>query len=66
MAEHVPTRDEAFALLKQYNQNEAPIKHALAVEAVMRYSARKRGQEWKWGHGLVHDLITNSLRAAPP
>ena len=58
MAEHVPTRDEAFALLKQYNKNEALIKHALAVEAVMRYSARKRGQDVeKWGAiGLVHDL----------
>src|SRR5512145_68434 len=58
MAEHVPTRDEAFALLKQYNQNEALIKHALAVEAVMRYSARKRAQDVeKWGAiGLVHDL----------
>jgi putative nucleotidyltransferase with HDIG domain len=58
MAEHVPTRDEALALLKQYNKNEALIKHALAVEAVMRYSARKRGQDVeKWGAiGLVHDL----------
>ncbi len=58
MAEHVPTRDEAFALLKQYNTNEALIKHALAVEAVMRYSARQRGQDVeKWGAiGLVHDL----------
>jgi predicted hydrolase (HD superfamily) len=34
------------------------IKHALAVEAVMRYCARKRGEdEEKWGIiGLVHDL----------
>jgi putative nucleotidyltransferase with HDIG domain len=58
MAEHVPTRDEAFALLKQYNQNEALVKHALAVEGVMRYCARKRGQDVeKWGViGLVHDL----------
>ena len=58
MTEHVPTRDEAFALLRQYNKNEALIKHALAVEAVMRYSARKRGQDVeKWGAiGLVHDL----------
>ncbi len=58
MAERVPTRDEAFALLKQYNQNEALIKHALAVEGVMRYCARKRGQDVeKWGViGLVHDL----------
>ena len=58
MTEHVPTRDEALALLKQYNQNEALIRHALAVEAVMRYAARKRGQDVeKWGAiGLVHDL----------
>jgi len=58
MAEHVPTREEALALLKQYNQNEALIKHALAVEGVMRYCARKRGQDVeKWGViGLVHDL----------
>ena len=53
-----PTREEALSLLKQYNQNEGLIKHALAVEAVMRYCARKHGQdEEKWGViGLVHDL----------
>jgi len=55
---HIPTRDEAFSLLKEFNQNESLIKHALAVEGVMRYSARKRNQdEGKWGViGLVHDL----------
>jgi predicted hydrolase (HD superfamily) len=58
MAEHAPTREEAFALLTQYNENEALIKHALAVEGVMRYCARKGGQdEEKWGViGLIHDL----------
>ena len=58
MAESKPTRDEALMLLQEYNQNEALIRHALAVEAVMRYSARKRGQdEEMWGVvGLVHDL----------
>jgi predicted hydrolase (HD superfamily) len=58
MAEVKPTRDEAFSLLKEYNKNEGLIKHALAVEAVMRYCARKRGEdEGKWGIiGLVHDL----------
>jgi putative nucleotidyltransferase with HDIG domain len=58
MAEPKPTRDEALTLLRQYNENEALIKHALAVEAVMRYCARKRGQdEQMWGViGLVHDL----------
>ncbi len=58
MAETKPSREEAFSLLKEYNKNEGLIKHALAVEAVMRYCARKRGEdEEKWGIiGLVHDL----------
>jgi putative nucleotidyltransferase with HDIG domain len=54
----IPTRDEAFRLLREYNQSESLIKHALAVEGVMRYMARKRGEdEEKWGVvGLIHDL----------
>ncbi|MGD9269351.1 MAG: HDIG domain-containing protein, partial [Desulfobacterales bacterium] len=58
MSTNVPTREEALALLKQYNKNESLIKHALAVEGVMRYMARKRGEdEEKWGViGLIHDL----------
>lgn len=53
-----PTRQEAFSLLTEYNKTEGLIKHALAVEAVMRYCAHKCGQdEEKWGIiGLVHDL----------
>jgi len=55
---HTPTREEAYALLTEYNDQDGLIKHALAVEAVMRYGARKRGQdEETWGIvGLVHDL----------
>jgi len=58
MADDRPTRQEAFSLLTEYNKTEGLIKHALAVEAVMRYCACKRGQdEEKWGViGLVHDL----------
>ena len=58
MSQDVPTREAALVLLKQYNQTESLIKHALAVEAVMRYFARKRGEdEEKWGTiGLIHDL----------
>jgi len=54
----VPTRDEAYQLLLEYNSNESLLKHALAVESVMRYMARKRGEdEDKWGViGLVHDI----------
>lgn len=58
MTETAPTREDAFKLLTEYNKNESLIKHALAVEGVMRYMARKRGEdEDKWGViGLVHDL----------
>ena len=54
----IPTREQAFALLKKYNQSESHLKHALAVEGVMRYMARKAGEdEDKWGIiGLIHDL----------
>ena len=58
METHIPTRREAFELLCRYNSNESLIKHALAVEAVMRYMARKLGDdEEKWGViGLAHDM----------
>ena len=58
MGSQTPTREEALALLRQYNKNESLIKHAMAVEGVMRYIARKRGEdEEKWGViGLIHDL----------
>ncbi len=53
-----PTREEAFALLREFNHNENLIKHALAVEGVMRHMALARGEdEEKWGViGLIHDL----------
>jgi putative nucleotidyltransferase with HDIG domain len=58
MAEQVPTREEALTLLHEYNKSDSLRKHALSVEAVMRYIARKRGEdEEKWGIiGLIHDL----------
>jgi putative nucleotidyltransferase with HDIG domain len=54
----VPQRDHAFALLTKYTRNESLIKHALAVEAVMRHFAGKYGEDTeKWGIvGLVHDM----------
>ncbi len=53
-----PTKEDAMALLKEFNQNEGLIKHALAVAGAMKYIARKRGgDEEKWEViGLVHDL----------
>jgi len=58
MSEKVPTRDQALALLRRYNKSESLLKHAFAVEGVMKYMARKSGEdEEKWGIiGLVHDL----------
>ena len=58
MGSNIPTREDAIQLLKEYNQNESLIKHAMAVEGVMRHFARKRGEdEEKWGIvGIVHDL----------
>ena len=58
MAEKVPTREEALALLQEYNKNDSLRKHAYAVEGVMRYISRKRGEdEEKWGIiGMIHDL----------
>ena len=53
-----PSREEAYRLLTEYNKSDSLIKHALAVEGVMRYFAEKRGEDPdKWGIvGLIHDL----------
>ncbi|MFP3879510.1 MAG: HDIG domain-containing metalloprotein [Dehalococcoidia bacterium] len=58
MEKHQPTYDEALSLLKEFNQEESLLKHAYCVEGVMRYMARKSGEdEEKWGIvGLLHDL----------
>jgi putative nucleotidyltransferase with HDIG domain len=58
MSSVIPTREAAFELLKKYNKTESLIRHALSVEAVMRYMACKAGEdEEKWGViGLIHDL----------
>jgi putative nucleotidyltransferase with HDIG domain len=58
MEEKVPTREQALEMLREYNQSDSLLKHAYTVEGVMRYIARKRGEdEEKWGViGLIHDL----------
>lgn len=55
---NLPSREEAMGLLKEFNQSDRALKHALAVEAVMRGMARRRGADVdKWGLvGLIHDL----------
>lgn len=48
----------ALELLLRYTQNEGLRKHALSVEIVMSWQARKHGADpEEWGNiGLVHDL----------
>jgi len=58
MTSVIPTRGSALELFKKYNRTESLLKHAFAVEGVMRYMAMKAGEdEEKWGViGLIHDL----------
>jgi putative nucleotidyltransferase with HDIG domain len=58
METYIPSRADALALFKKYNQSESLYRHALSVEAVMRYMAVKAGEDpEKWGIiGLIHDL----------
>ncbi len=54
------TRDEAWELLTEYNQDAFHLQHAQTVEHTMRYFAEKLGYGAKadfWGIvGLLHDL----------
>ncbi|MEA5096670.1 MAG: hydrolase [Sedimentibacter saalensis] len=54
------TKEEAWALLKEYNKDEFHLKHAETVSFVMEYFAKKLGFENEtefWGIvGLLHDL----------
>jgi putative nucleotidyltransferase with HDIG domain len=58
MSKSKPTREEGLELFRKYNKSESLYRHALSVEAVMRYMARKNGEdEEMWGViGLIHDL----------
>lgn len=54
------TRDEALALLRQYNKEPFHLQHALTVEAVMRWFANDLGYGEEadfWAMcGLLHDI----------
>lgn len=52
------TRDAAWTLLCEWTPSESLQKHALAVEAALRYYAHKFGEpEAEWGIvGLLHDF----------
>ena len=54
------SREEAFALLKKYNEDPFHLQHAITVEAVMKWFAKEEGyaeDEEFWGIvGLLHDI----------
>lgn len=54
------TREEAWSLLKEFNDDPFHLKHALIVEGTMKYFAKLLGYEEEaefWGIvGLLHDL----------
>ena len=55
----VPNREQALAIFRKYNDNDALVRHALAVEGVMRYFAtRFPGADPEvWGVvGILHDI----------
>src|SRR6202790_4592581 len=53
----MPTRNDAYALMTSHVKNQNLQKHMLAVEAAMRFYARKYGEnEELWAiTGLLHD-----------
>jgi len=53
-----PDREQALELFRRYNKSDSLYRHALSVEAVMRYMAEKHGEDQeKWAIiGLLHDL----------
>lgn len=56
----IPTREEAWGLLNEFNKDEFHLKHARIVEGVMKYFAKELGYTDEiefWGIvGLLHDL----------
>ncbi len=56
--EHVPTREEALALLHEWIDNPALRRHCRCVETAMRAYARRFGEdEHRWAlAGLIHDF----------
>ena len=63
----VPTREQAFEILKQYNNEESHIHHAHAVEAAMRHFAELYHEDPDlWGVvGILHDIDWEETTQTP-
>jgi len=65
------TREEAWALLNDYTQSDSLLKHALSVEAAMRWYANhfnlSADEVESWGiTGLIHDFDYEKHPTAEP
>lgn len=62
------TREEAFQLLRQYTKTDSLLKHALAVEAAMRWYGREFSEDIElWAiTGLLHDFDYEQYPNATP
>jgi putative nucleotidyltransferase with HDIG domain len=58
LTDHVPSREQALAIMQEYTASDSLRKHMLSVEAAMRAYAEKFGEDAdRWGiTGLVHDF----------
>lgn len=71
MQSHIPTRSEAFSLLRKFNDKGSLLNHALAVEGTMRFLARKHGEAKKSGASSVSfmtwtmNAIRNNIAQKP-
>ena len=60
-------REDAWNLLTEWTKSESLLRHALAVEACMRWYARQHGDDEElWGNtGLLHDFDYERYPAPP-
>ena len=63
----IPTREQAFELVKKYNKEESHIHHAIAVENTMRHFAKLYNEDPDlWGVvGLLHDIDWEQTTQTP-
>ena len=56
------SREQALELLKKYNKDEFHLHHALTVEAVMEYFAKKEGYD---SENIPNPFAQDSVQTGP-